>query len=122
MGAGSLVFLVCFALSGVVSAAGSELAGVWTLSIDTPRGIQHPTLVINKDGDSYSGVYNSLRGPLPIEKVTGDGDNFEFPLVITVPIGEVEVHYRGSISGDDMKGTVVSARGEVLFSAKRDKP
>jgi len=122
VGAGSLVSLVCFALSGVASAAGSELAGVWTLSIDTPRGIQHPTLVINKDGDSYSGVYNSLRGPLPIEKVTGDGDNFEFPLVITVPIGEVEVHYRGSISGDDMKGTVVSARGEVLFSAKRDKP
>ena len=122
MVAGSLVSLVCFALSGVASAAGSELAGVWTLSIDTPRGIQHPTLVINKDGDSYSGVYNSLRGPLPIEQVTGDGDNFEFPLVITVPIGEVEVHYRGSISGDDMKGTVVSARGEVLFSAKRDKP
>jgi hypothetical protein len=110
--------LVCGALfSG--AALASELAGTWTLTIDTPRGIQHPTLVIRQDGETYSGVYNSLRGPIDIETIRRDGDNFQFPLKITVPIGEIEVNYSGTISGDDMTGSVQSPRGEVPFTAKR---
>jgi len=100
----------------------SELAGTWTLTIDTPRGVQHPTLVISQNGDGYSGVYNSLRGPLDIERINRDGDKFDFPITITVPIGDIEVNYAGTISGDDMTGTVQSPRGEVPFTAKRDGP
>lgn len=97
----------------------AELAGEWTLNIDTPRGVQHPTLRIVKNGDSYSGVYNSLRGPIDIEAIDREGNNFAFPLVITVPIGEIEVNYRGSIDDDDMAGSVQNPRGEVQFTGKR---
>ncbi len=113
-------FIVCLLLSAVASA--DELAGLWTLTIDTPRGVQHPSLVINQDGDGYSGVYNSLRGPIDIETISSDGDSFIFPLVITVPIGDIEVNYSGTISGDDMTGTVSSPRGEVPFTATRESP
>ena len=113
-------FIVCLLLSAVASA--DELAGLWTLTIDTPRGVQHPSLVINQDGDGYSGVYNSLRGPIDIETISSDGDSFIFPLVITVPIGDIEVNYSGTISGDDMTGTVSSPRGEVPFTARREAP
>jgi hypothetical protein len=112
-------FVCCLLFTGSVFAG--ELAGEWILTIDTPRGVQHPTMVINQDGDSYSGVYNSLRGPIDIEAITRDGDSFSFPLVITVPIGEVEVIYRGTISGDNMTGSVVSQRGEVAFTARRSE-
>lgn len=98
----------------------NELAGSWTLTIDTPRGVQHPTLVIEQDEDAYSGVYNSLRGPIDIPSITRSGNNFSFPLKITVPIGEIEVQYTGSFDGDEMQGVVASPRGEVPFTARRD--
>ncbi|MCZ6459723.1 MAG: hypothetical protein O6766_10210 [Gammaproteobacteria bacterium] len=117
-------FIICMLFTGGASAgaSGGELTGTWILTIDTPRGVRHPSLVINKDGDSYSGVYNSLRGPIDIEAISRDGDSFAFPLVITVPIGDIEVNYRGTINGDAMTGSVQSPRGEVPFTAKRSEP
>lgn len=103
-------------------AQADELAGEWTLSIDTPRGLQHPTLVVTRDGDNYTGIYNSMRGPIDVERIIRDGDNFAFPLVITVPIGDIEVNYRGTIAGDDMTGQVRNPRGTVPFTGKRTGP
>ena len=102
------------------SAAAEDFAGTWTLSIDTPRGVQNPTLDVERNGDGYSGTYNSLRGPIDIEKIERDGNSFSFPLTISVPIGDVEVDYRGSFEGKEMKGTVQSPRGEVPFTATKN--
>ena len=113
-------FICCLLISNGAFAA--ELAGEWTLTIDTPRGVQHPTLVIEQDGESYSGTYHSLRGPLAIKSISRTGDDFEFPLLITVPIGDIEVKYAGSINGDDLTGTVANPRGEVPFTGKRSEP
>ncbi len=108
-------------LTGAIAQA-DELAGEWTLSIDTPRGLQHPTLVITRDGPNYTGIYNSMRGPINIDSISRDGNNFAFPLVITVPIGEIEVNYQGSVAGDDMTGQVQNPRGTVPFTGQRTKP
>ena len=118
-------FVICMSLSGIAFPDGKadekagELAGEWTLTIDTPRGVQHPTLVVHKDGDRYSGVYNSRRGPIEIEAIDTDGKSFNFPLVISIPIGDIEVIYAGSFRDNDMTGSVQSPRGEVPFTGKR---
>lgn len=104
------------------TASADELAGTWTLTLETPRGIRHPTLEIRTDGESHSGVYNSARGPLPIDNISVDGNTFSFPLTLTMPIGEIEVSYQGSIDGDDMTGVVTNPRGEVPFTGKRTAP
>ena len=120
-----LAWFVTFIISLFVAGASyaddvaDKLAGEWTLTIDTPRGTQHPTMVITQDGDNYSGVYNSRRGPIPIDSITREGSSFSFPLIISVPIGDIEVTYRGSIAGADMVGTVQNPRGEVPFTGKR---
>jgi hypothetical protein len=115
-----VIVCLCFLVVFNVSAFAGELAGEWVLTIDTPRGVQHPTLVVDKNGDSYSGVYNSLRGPINLESISFDGTNFSFPLRITVPIGEIQVNYRGAIDGDTMSGVVQNPRGEVGFTAQRE--
>jgi hypothetical protein len=115
----SLTGALLFAAAGAMA---DELAGTWTLTLDTPRGIQHPTLEIREKGDGYSGVYNSLRGPIEIESITRDGNTFAFPLQITVPIGDIEVNYSGSFEGDEMTGTVENPRGSVPFTATRTAP
>ena len=98
----------------------NELVGEWTLSISSPRGMQHPVLVVEQTDTGLSGVYHSARGPLPISTISFDGSNFSFPLVIEVPIGKIEVNYRGIISGNDMQGLVQNPRGQVAFSGTRN--
>lgn len=98
----------------------AELAGSWTLSIDTPRGMQNPQLIVQRDGDTYSGTYHSLRGPIAIENVRTDGQAFSFEMQITVPIGAIDVVYAGTIDGDSMTGAVENPRGKVPFSGKRN--
>ena len=112
------VALALLATAGWVQAG--ELTGTWTLSINTPRGLQHPTLVVAKEGDEYSGVYNSLSGPIDIETIAFDGSAFSFPMTISIPIGDIEVRYIGTIEGDDMVGSAQSPRGAVPFTAVRD--
>jgi len=112
--------VLCFLLLTFASAGyANELTGTWVLSIDTPRGTQNPTLEVMQDEDRLYGVYQSLRGPLKIESIQFDGTQFSFPLKIQVPIGEIEVTYRGQIEGQTMRGMVQNPRGEVPFSGQR---
>lgn len=113
------IFCLIFVTFHAGGAFADELAGTWTLTIDTPRGVQHPTLVIEQNGSGYSGIYNSLRGPIDIDYINRDGSAFSFPLTITVPVGDIQVDYSGTFEGDDMTGSVVSPRGTVPFTAKR---
>ena len=99
-----------------------ELAGEWTLTIDTPRGVQHPTLTVVQVGATYSGSYSGARGVLDIEAIAFDGSQFSFPLVLNMPIGRSEVTYRGKVAGNQMTGQVENARGKVPFSGARSAP
>jgi len=95
------------------------ITGQWTLTIDTPRGIQNPIVEISEVDGVLKGTYQSFRGPLDITEVTLDGNDFSFPLKITVPIGTIEVSYAGTINGDEMTGLVKNPRGEVPFTGIR---
>ncbi len=112
---------VCMVLlwSSSLVAAETELAGSWKLTIDTPRGVQHPVLDVVQQGDAYSGTYNSRRGPIDIAEIAVAGNQFSFPLVISIPIGTIEVNYVGTIAGDAMQGVAKNPRGEVPFSGER---
>lgn len=113
------IMLLC-CTSGITVAETGGLVGEWTLAINSPRGVQNPRLIVEQSGDVLSGVYHSRRGPLTIKSIEFDGRNFSFPLVIEVPIGKIEVNYRGQISGDQMQGMVQNPRGEVPFSGSRN--
>ena len=98
----------------------AELAGSWTLTIDTPRGVQHPKMEVQQTDAGYTGTYHSIRGPLPMKNIQSDGTNFSFDMTITVPIGEIDVSYVGTIDGDELTGQVTNPRGQVPFSGVRD--
>jgi len=111
-------------LAGAAAVAGASpggggIVGEWTLSIDTPRGVQNPTLLVTKSASSYSATYSSRQGTSFIEQVTVDGSEFSFPMQLTIPIGTIEVRYRGEVSGDKMLGFVENPRGQVPFTGSR---
>ena len=113
-----LLGFVLFALPVTVLA---ELAGSWTLSVDTPRGVQNPKMVVTNTEEGYQGTYHSLRGPLEMKNIQTDGEKFSFDLTLTVPIGTFEVQYTGTIAGDELSGQVENPRGTVPFSGVRDQ-
>jgi|GEM_PF-737513 len=98
---------------------GDPLAGSWTLTIDTPRGVQHPVLEVIRTADGYRGAYSSRGSKNDIGAITLDGNNVSFPLSISIPIGTIDVTYRATLSGDTMQGVVANPRGEVPFTATR---
>ena len=102
-------------------AADDPLAGEWTLTISTPRGIQHPTLTVVLGDAGYSGTYRGRRGSQSIERIELDGNRFSFPLTLSIPIGDIDVHYAGTVAGDEMTGAVQNPRGQVPFSGVRKR-
>ena len=110
---------LCLALLAPAAAA-DPLAGTWTLTVDTPRGIQHPTLEVTSGEQGYSGVYNSVRGPIPVERIALEGTRFSFPLVVELPIGTRELEYSGTVDGNTMEGTAGTPRGAIPFSGVRE--
>lgn len=114
-------WLTILALALMPLSAAAQLAGNWTLSIDTPRGLQHPKMEVQQTDAGYTGTYHSRRGPLPMKNIQAEGANFSFELTITVPIGEIDVSYVGTIDGDSLTGAVTNPRGQVPFSGVRDQ-
>lgn len=106
-------------MSAISIPATAEIAGVWTLTVETPRGTQHPTLTITSTPTGYSGTYVGARGELPIERIEADGDSFSFPLTVTMPMGEVELKYSGRVTGDSVAGEIGNPMGSVPFVGVR---
>ena len=97
----------------------ATIVGQWTLNIDSPRGVLHPVLTVQKTGTGYSATYEGRQGLLTIDRVEVNGAKFSFPLSITIPIGTIEVNYVGEVQGDRLQGVVRNPRGEVPFSGER---
>jgi hypothetical protein len=68
--------------------------------VSAPRGVQHPTLKVAGDKDTYHGVLTGQRGQVPIKEIQVEEKTFGFPLKVTTPMGEFELHYCGQIDGD----------------------
>lgn len=113
------VLLLAIMTSTLALPAVAEIAGVWTLTVETPRGTQHPTLTITSTPTGYTGVYTGARGELPIARIEADGDNFSFPLTVTMPMGEVELKYSGTVTGDSVAGEIGNPMGSVPFVGVR---
>ena len=111
-----LLLLAGMLTTAAVQADTHAIVGTWTLEVSTPRGIQHPTLVVKQNGEGYSGSYTGRRGELPIESVQVDGATFRFPLTVTMPMGEMNLDYSGRVTGNTMQGEIGNPRGSIPFT------
>jgi hypothetical protein len=85
-------------------AAGNNVTGTWDGEVETSAGSGNPTITLKQEGEKVTGTYKGQLGDYPL---TGwvKGEAFEFQFKVS---GQVEgtVIYKGTISGDTMKGTV----------------
>ena len=104
----------------LVSPAFADPVGIYDITMETRRGMQTLELVIHQQDGKYVGELNGGRaGDREIASITVDGDSFEFPLAIDTPMGEMKLTYKGSVSGDDIAGSIETQMGSRPFSGTR---
>ncbi len=120
----TIIMLVCMFSSTITSAdthsiVGPSIVGTWALEVSSPRGVQHPTLRVTGDKDTYHGVLTGERGKLVIKEIQVEENTFSFPLKVKTRMGKLKLLYSGQIDADLMQGKIKTPRGTMPFTGKR---
>ncbi|MBM4205795.1 MAG: hypothetical protein FJ194_16870 [Gammaproteobacteria bacterium] len=113
--------LLVFLLMAAPTAGADKpaVAGQWKLAVQTPNGINNPVLTIHEQDGAWSGTYAGPRGTFELRTILVEGSTFSFPLTVEMPIGAIELSYKGTVTGDRIEGVVGNPRGEIPFSGER---
>ncbi len=109
---------VILAMAAAVVAA--EVAGKWKAEFTTPDGQTRSSLFTFKvEGDKLTGTVSSPRGEAPIQEGKVSGDEISFVVVREFGGNEVRIHYKGKVSGNELKLTVDFGERSFEMTAKR---
>ena len=112
----SLLIAAVLMFTGNVLA--DDLIGTWTLTSDTPRGMQEAELIVRKAGDGLAGTLEGRRNR-EIAEIKRTDDGFSFVIELDTPRGSFRLAYKGKIEGDTLSGNIETPRGERPFKGVR---
>jgi hypothetical protein len=105
-----LLALALVLMAGPASA--QSFVGAWRATAQVPDGQVSETLTVTKSADGYAIVGSDVQPPSPEGITAGpgieiqlDGDAFAFKRVVKTPQGDLEIVYKGIVSGDTFTGT-----------------
>ena len=90
--------------------------GTWILNFVTPIGELTPEAVLNADG---TGRISIEFGTIDVLDLTYDGDDVKFLATVQMPMGEFELTFEGTVSGDDLTGSVYGSVGTFPVTGVR---
>jgi hypothetical protein len=107
-------------------AQSSPVLGSWNIEADTPMGKFNSTLTFASQGDAYTVAIKDVpmpaadgsaeAAPPPEGKVSDvvvNGSDFSFKRSLTTPQGEMDLAYKGKVSGDSLTGEANSDFGAI---------
>lgn len=110
VGAALVLALAIMLMAGPASA--QSFLGAWRATAQVPDGQISETLTVTKTADGYAIVGSNVQPPSPEGMSAGpgveiqlDGDAFAFKRVVKTPQGDLEIVYKGIVSGDTFTGT-----------------
>jgi hypothetical protein len=107
------------AIAVTVLAYAADVAGTWTLSVESPRGTRDSTLVLMQKGEEITGTMKSQRGDMPVSG-TLKGNELAFGYKMSMQGNEMDIKYTGTVDGNAMSGTVsFGGMGEGKFTGKK---
>jgi imidazolonepropionase-like amidohydrolase len=100
-------------------AAAGPLTGTW--SVTTSAGSQQipGTLTLQQQGTRLTGRVETPFGTADITDGSATGNNFRVSATLNIEGQSTDVTFEGTVSGNQMSGTVTSARGAFPFSGTR---
>ncbi len=112
-----------FMLAAVnVFAAKVNVTGKWEMTTESPRGERTLTVEMVQKGEELTVKMTTRRGGDMEAKGTVKEDQIEWSITRETPRGEFTITYKGTITGDTMKGEAeFGGRGSGTWTAKRVK-
>jgi hypothetical protein len=102
-----------------VAAYAGDVAGTWTLSVESPRGTSESKLVLTQAGEQLTGTLTSQRGEMPV-KGTLKGNTLALSYTVDMQGNQMEIKYDGTVDGSTMSGTVAYGQmGSGKFTGKK---
>jgi hypothetical protein len=119
--------IVMIALLGLSAAAFAQtppvdVTGIWAVIFETPMGERTYMTSFVQEKDVLQVVMKSAQGTEM--KTTGKikGNELEWTVVLSGPMGEISLAFKGKVEGEAMTGTVqMGEAGEAAFKAKKEK-
>ena len=102
------------------AAATAQVAGTWSVTVNSPQGAQTMTMTLTQDGTGFTGSMASEMGTLAIAEGQVSGRTVSWS--ITVPMGgqSLQVSFRGDLEGNRIQGTAeLGAFGSAPFTAEK---
>jgi len=113
-----LLLLTVLTLAATLAAA--DVAGKWKAEFTMPDGQTRTSIFTFKvEGDKLTGNVSSPRGEAPIQEGKVSGDEISFVVVREFGGNEVRIHYKGKVTGDDLRLTVEFGERSFEMTAKR---
>lgn len=98
--------------------AQDQVAGKWSLNIDSPQGATTAALTLAVDGEAVKGSLAGDMGETPVVgKVIGNQVTFSFDFM--GPNGAMTIASKATITGDEIKGEMDYGMGVAPFTGKR---
>ncbi len=95
------------------------VAGEWDVVIETPMGPQAVHLVLQQDGDAFSGAATGELGSAEIVGGVIAGDQVSWPFTLSKPF-PMKLTVRATVSGDRIEGSVDAGfMGKMKLSGAR---
>jgi hypothetical protein len=112
-----LVLLALFAMT----ASAADISGTWKGTAQTPNGTIERTFVFKVDGTKLTGETTSeMFGKSTLTDGKVEGDSVTFKITIKFQDNEMQLEYKGKITGDTIKFHVEGANGiSVDYDAKK---
>ena len=110
-------------------AAAQSFVGAWRATAQVPDGQVSETLTVSKTADGYAIVGSDVQPPSPEGMTAGpgieieiDGDAFAFKRIVRTPQGDLEIIYKGTVSGETFTGTGEVGGFSVPYNGVRIAP
>lgn len=106
-------------LIAAASVYAADVAGTWSLSVESPRGVRESTLTLTQSGEELTGTLKGQRGETPVTGTLKD-NALELNYTLEMQGTGIDVKYTGIVDGDTMSGTIdFGGMGEGKFTGKK---
>ena len=113
------VLVAVVALLGT-SALAAGLVGTWTITVEAREGPRTSEFTVSESEGGYTGSLTGQLGTAELQSIRiEDGGDFSFSLTMETRMGDFEIVYSGTVSGDTLSGRVETPLGTRPFTGVR---
>lgn len=101
------------------TAAAADLTGKWKATAEGPNGSMERTFDFKVEGAKLTGeTVSSMMGKSTLANGKVEGDNFSFTITVKFQDNEMQVSYKGKVTGNEITMTASFAGGDQTMEWK----